>query len=223
MATTTVIDLIKRAKIILQDTTGTRWPDSELLGWFNDAQLAVVNRRPDALVSNDSFTCAEGAKQALPSDALRLIKIVRNLTTGTSIRAIRGEILDDQIPDWYSQEPTTEVKHYVFDPRDPKTFYVYPPATATVSLELAYTVAPAAVAIADFENDATTITLDDSFKNALLDFMLYRAYSKDADYAANGQRAVSHYQAFETALGAKYEPDAAMNPTPLPTGNTSIG
>ena len=42
--------------------------------------------------------------------------------------------------------------------------------------------------------------------------MLYAAYSKDADYAANAQRAASHYSIFERALGNKSGVDKAANP-----------
>jgi hypothetical protein len=44
--------------------------------------------------------------------------------------------------------------------------------------------------------------------------MLYRAYSKDTDYAGNVQRATAHYQAFATALGVKTKIDLAVAPKP---------
>ncbi|MBY6093857.1 DUF6682 family protein [Ferrimonas balearica] len=223
MPATKVVDLINRAKIILQDPDGTRWPEDELLGWLNDAQMAIVNRRPDALVVNTQFQCAEGTKQSLATvsnDAFRLIKVYRNTTVGTVVRSIHGGILDDQMQDWHFQDPTENVRHYVFDPKDPKHFYVYPPAKAGVMLDLAYTRSPAVItiALADLQTGVATdtIELDDCWCNALLDFMLYRAFGKDSDYAPNQQRAMAHYQAFATAIGDKSQPDAGMSPMPLP-------
>jgi hypothetical protein len=46
----------------------------------------------------------------------------------------------------------------------------------------------------------------------MLDYMLYRAYSKDAEYAANAQRAVAHFQAFQNALGVKSQTEAVSQP-----------
>lgn len=59
---------------------------------------------------------------------------------------------------------------------------------------------------------ATPIKLDDIYANVILDYILYRAYSKDAEYAANATRASLHYQAFTSALGAKTQVDAGNDP-----------
>ena len=58
----------------------------------------------------------------------------------------------------------------------------------------------------------TTISIDDSYFNAIKEYMLYAAYSKDADYASNAQRAESHYNKFERTLGNKSGVDKAANP-----------
>ena len=210
MATTKVIDVIQRAQTILQDTTGTRWPEQELLNWFNDAQLAVVNRRPDANTKNTEFTAVLGTRQTLPADGLRLMKITRNLP-GMAVRSIPVNVLNDQLPNWHDDSaPADQVDHYVYDERDPKIFYLFPAPAAGVKVEMVYSTAPSAITIADFATDNQTLTLDDSYLNPILDFMLYRAYSKDADYAANGERATAHLQAFSMAMGDKAQSDSAM-------------
>ena len=43
--------------------------------------------------------------------------------------------------------------------------------------------------------------LDDIYINPIIDFMLYRCFSKDAEYAANSNRAAGHYNAFLQQLG----------------------
>ena len=47
MATVKVVDLIYRAKTILQDTTSVRWALSELQWWLNDGYRDTSNLRPD--------------------------------------------------------------------------------------------------------------------------------------------------------------------------------
>ena len=63
MATTKVIDILDRATIILQDNTNVRFPNEELLKFFNDAQREVVLHRPDAKMVNIAFNLATGSKQ----------------------------------------------------------------------------------------------------------------------------------------------------------------
>lgn len=210
MATITVKSVLDRANTILVDVTKTRWTYEELIIWFNDAVLAVVNKRPDANVQNTSYLLtANQSKQVLPANGLRWIEVIYNEATGSPIRKTIRRQLDDQIPNWHKRtgdEPT----QYVFDERDPKVIYVYPQVTAAQSVQACYSIAPTAIDIANIET--AVIPIDDNYVNPLVDFILYRAYSKDADYAANAQRAAGHLQAFGAELGDKYQVDKAYNP-----------
>jgi hypothetical protein len=210
MATTKIVDIIRRCETISQDKTSIRWPSLEWLDWYNDAILFVVNRRPDKSVKNATFLVQNAdTKQTMPADALKLFTVVRNVASGRPIRKLRREILDDQYNDWHSHTGA-DIDHFIYDERDPTSFYVYPkPATNDHAVEILYPFAPEAITISDFGTDVQTMGIDDSFLNPILDFMLYRAYSKDADYAENGQRAMSHFQAAEQAIGIKTQVDSA--------------
>jgi hypothetical protein len=210
MATTKIVDLINRCEIISQDKTSVRWPKQEWLNGYNDAILFVVNRRPDKAVKNVDFVVdVTNTKQTLPADALSLFTITRNVGSGRPIRKLSRNQLDDQYENWH-QETAVNIDHFMYDERDPKIFYIYPrPVSGPHTIEIIYPFAPEAVQISDFTNNDETISVDDSFLNPILDFMLYRAYSKDADYAANGQRANDHLMAAENALGSKTQADAA--------------
>lgn len=222
MATEKVVTLISKAQTLLQDVTSVRWPVLELQGWLNDAYREVVNLRPDSNTQTGTFTCAAGPRQVVTaqfSNALRLIEAVRNVAAGSDKRAVRlidRKVLDEQRRTWYAETASVTIQQYMFDPRVPKEFLVYPPATTAAQLEIAYSSVPTAHALTENQltNPATTevIRIDDSYANALLDYMLYRAYSKDADYAANAQRAVAHFQAFQNALGVKGQTEAASQP-----------
>jgi hypothetical protein len=105
----------------------------------------------------------------------------------------------------------------MYDPRQPKEFFVYPPATTASELEVIYADAVVGHTLSESDLDptganATVILLDDIYKSPITDWVLYRAYSKDAEYGANEQRAVSSYNAFNTALGSKTQVDAASAP-----------
>jgi len=222
MATAKVVDLISRAQTLLQDTTSVRWPVLELQGWLNDSYRETVNLRPDANTATGEFACVAGARQIVTTtfaSALRVIEVVRNTATSSAkgaVRLVNRRMLDDQRRNWYAETQTVDIQHYMFDPRLPKEFLVYPPASTAARLEVIYSSVPLAHTLSESEltNSATTevIRVDDSYFNALLDYVMYRAYSKDAEYAANAQRAVAHYQAFQNALGVSAQTNAASQP-----------
>ena len=215
MATTKVVDILDRAGIILQDNTNVRFPNEELLKFFNDAQKEVVLHRPDAKMVNTTFDCSSGSKQTLPSAALRLIEVVRNVG-GRAVTQVQRRILDETLPNWHETAAgTNKIEHFVYDPADPKNFYVYPKAASgTHSLEIVFSSSPSEIAISNFSSDTSVISVDDVYSNCLLDYVLYRSYQKDSEFAGNAQRAMMHYQSFATALGIKTQADSATTPVP---------
>lgn len=217
--------IIRRAVETLQDTTSIRWPINELVRYLNDGQREIVIHRPDSMVTNASHSLAAGSKQTIPSNGAKLIEVIRN--SGGSKRAVRlcnREILDAQSPGWHNLAGVTELLHYMFDPRDPKTFYVYPPAGAGASVDLVYAAYPTdIVEPADgalYTAVSGNISLPDIYGNALGDYVLYRAYTKDSEYAGNAQRAVNHYTAFANSLGIELKATLAV--APVTEGNPNV-
>ena len=211
MATVKVIDLIDRAETVLQDTTNTRWAQAELLSYLNDAQREIVMQRPDAKVTNATLTCAASSKQTLPSGALRFIDIIRN-TNGKAITQIDRKILDVQNPSWHTGSANTVVEHFMYDPADPKNFYVYPVPANSVQIEIAYSQSTTDITIANYSTSTDVIGLDDTYSNAILDYMLYRSYQKDSDFAGNMQKVATHYQSFANSIGLKTRADLVITP-----------
>lgn len=211
MATTKVATLISTAGVILQDTSQVRFPQAELMTFLNDAQREIVLHRPDAKTVNGNMTCVAGSKQSIPNTGLRLIDVVRN-DAGRAITQIDRKILDETLPNWHNTaaDGTKKIEHFVYDPADPKNFYVYPNATSSMDIEIIYSTAPADLTYSSTQ----VITLDDIYANAILDYMLYRAYQKDSEYAGNAERSMMHYQSFANALGIKSRADAAIDPMP---------
>lgn len=213
MATITVASILTKVSTILQDPTNIRWPTDELILWLNDGQREVALYKPNAFVVNTAVICVAGTKQTLPAAAVSLIDVVRNMgtngtTPGNSIRAVSREILDTQVPNWHASTASAVVKHFVYTPLDSKTFYVYPPQPASGQgyVELVYVAAP---------TDAVSggvITLDDIYVTALISYILFRAYSKDAEYANNATLASTYYQQFQGLLQGKVTAEAASNP-----------
>jgi hypothetical protein len=200
MGTILASALISKARILLQDPSAVRWTDGELLGWLNDGQRAAVVEDPMVYTKVVAIPLVAGTKQSLPADGVKLVDVRRNMgaagsTVGNAIRRVDRKQLDSLVPDWHVTAATTVVRNYSLD-ETPDVFYVYPPSTGSWQVEAEYCALPADVATA-----GNAITLDDTWANALLEYMLFRAYGKDQEFIGNAEQSVLHFNAFRAALG----------------------
>lgn len=210
-------EIIMAAATTLQDLDGTRWPASELVGYLNDGQRAVLVKRPDQNASRVAFTPVAGAVQALPDSAMSMIDVVANASgRKRAITKVDGKILEAVQRDWQSMTPAAEFVHFIYDLTEPRTFWLYPPASATPgAVTLLLCLYPANVPTpsgAAFTSVSGAIALQDRWKDALLHHILYRAYSKDAEYGGNAQLAVSHFELFNAALAGQLQSAAMAAP-----------
>lgn len=222
----TAQSIIRRAIDTLQDVTSVRWPVNELVRYLNDGQREVVLHRPDSMVTTSTITCVAGTKQSLPASGAKLIDITRNMAAGSSKRAVRminREILDSQVPNWHNLTGNIETLHFMYDPRDPRVFFVYPPALTTTQLEVVFAAYPTDITEpadgAAYTAVTGSISLPDIYGNVLLDYILFRAYSKDSEYAGNAQRSQNHYAAFANALGIEVQATVGVAPNPVANPN----
>lgn len=227
MATLTTAAVTDRVGILLQDPTAIRWPIAERLSYISDACREICSFKPDVFIKTAVHKLDSGTRQSLPSDGVILIDITRNmgvdgLTPGRAPRVVTREILDAQIPNWHASTPSPDVIHYTFDPQNQRSFYVYPPQpkTSQGSLEIAYAGTPSEL------NDGDLLPVDDTWMPALVNYTLYRCYSKDAEYAANGSLAAAYYQAFTSQIAGRVNAEVAFDinrNSPLVNPNVRIG
>ena len=218
--------IIRRVVETIQDNTSVRWPVSELVRYLNDGQREVVLYRPDAMVTNASMALVGGSRQSLPANGIKLLDTTRN-TSGSkrSIQLIQREILDSQVPGWHAITGATEILHFMYDVRDPKIFYVYPPsANSGASLEIVYSALPTDILEpadgATYTGVAGNISIPEIYSNSLQDYVLYRAYTKDSLHSGNAARAATHYQLFASSLGIEIK--SAVQSQPSNTGNPNM-
>lgn len=206
----TVNDVITRVADVLNDIENLRWTYEELQRWLNDGRREICALRPDLYVTSATVELDAGTKQSIPDDGVRLVDVVRNMagnTPGTAPRIVERELLDVHMPGWHTKTASTAVKHYMYDERDPKVFYVYPPAASGAKLDIVYSQLPSDLSDtdADLGNEA-------AHTGALIDYILYRAFSKDADFAGNIQRAAAHYSQFMSQLGLGKKANYVQSP-----------
>lgn len=212
MSTITAKSIIDKAAIQLTDIPNVRWTRAELLGWLNDAQRQIVIMSPNATNKIAVMKLIAGTRQSIPSDGWTLLEVVRYMgTTGTkpgrAVRLASRELLDAFNPDWHSDTPNNMPRNYIFDLQDQTAFFVYPPNTGNGYLEVNYSPDPV-----DLVAETETIKLNNIFETAILDYILYRACSKDAEYAPGLALAAGYLQTFTTAMGQKSQSEASNSP-----------
>lgn len=211
-------DLLRAAATVLNDyerdheeARFLRWSEGELIDWINEGAAQVMVYRPAAGARIETMELGAGPLQdVLPDGALMVMDVVRNITKdgqpGRAIRRVDRSQLDSILPDWYSLPETAEIRHYCTDDRAPKTFYTYPPAKDGAQVEVLFAQVPDKV-----ERPEDVLMLDRIYQAPLVNYMVYRAFAKDSEYA-NGQVAAAFYQAFLGPLGAQSEQQGAYSP-----------
>ena len=196
MSRVTVAELIKRAKTTAQDIDFVQWLESEWLDWYNECLLTLVTVAPNAVAVNRTLTLVQGSRQTIPETAARLVDVVRNTTSGRAIRNIDRKTLDEQFSTWH-KDLADEAYFYVYDAGVPTTFYVYPALkTAGVQIDVVLAEKPVAAT-----QTSDVIAVSDWYAPAIVDYLLYRAYLKNADYTNDLGRSDNFYNKFLSKLG----------------------
>jgi len=200
----------------LGDPSMVTWNRPTLIGLLNQAVKQVILVRPDANSVTELVALVAGTKQNLPTGALRLLKVVRNmgvdgLTAGKAIKIVESDTLDAFDPDWHSNPQVPVITSYLYDESAPNVFYVNPPADATTQVELQVSKIPS-----DLEtdmndtvfNDANTVVgLKDIYTNPIMEWILYKAFSFEKASSNSVQTANTHMNSFYGSLGMKIKSD----------------
>ena len=212
MGTVTAKTIIDKAATQLIDIPAVRWTRSELLGWLNDGLRQIVVMQPTATNTVAVQKLAAGTRQSLPPDGWLLLNVIRNMgTTGTTpgraVRVISRELLNGYNPDWHADAASSVTKNFMYDLSDQTAFWVYPPSDGNGYVEFNYSRQPA-----DLTSEAQVIPMFDVYQQPLVDYILYRACSKDAEYAPGLELAKTYLATFAASL--KFKQESEVNATP---------
>jgi hypothetical protein len=213
MSTVTAKSIIDKASIQLLDPSNVRWTRAELLGWINDAQRQIVIMSPNATNKVSTIKLDAGTRQSIPSDGWTLLNVIRYMGTdgtkpGRAVRIASQEVMDAFNPNWHAATPSVVPQTYIFDLQDQTVFYVYPPNTGKGYVQINYSPDPT-----DLTAETQTINVRDIFETAILDYVLYRACSKDAEYAPGLTLASGYLQTFMASMGQKATSEKENSPT----------
>lgn len=186
---TTVQSLLDRFDALMNDVGSVRWPTAERLMWVNDGQRELVTFKDDAFVKHATITTTTGARQQVPSDCHKVL-MVRVGTTGQAVLPCDRTALDAFSPAWMTALSTSAPKNWMPD-ESAEYIWVYPAQqTPGASLPVTYSAYPPVAAQGD------SLSVRDGYASNVLNYMLYRAYSKDAETAGNAELAAAAYRLF---------------------------
>lgn len=229
--------VIEKASIQLEDRGFANWLKPDLLSYLNDGQIAIVGLRPDAKTHVDTVQLAAGTRQTIAHPDLRVLDVARNMgtngtTPGRAIRFIENRAeLDLEVPNWHAAPPNATVRQWMYDQRIPSTWWVYPPQPASGQghVDLVTSRLPTSCTIANVNGGPTTtsIDIDDIYVNPLVEFIVWKAFARDAEYTkagGKGQLAQSSFFAFfgiKTEADRRFRPEKSNPPlySPPPKGN----
>ncbi|WP_313824090.1 DUF6682 family protein [Leclercia sp.] len=224
----TAKELLDRAGVLLLDEGYVRWDLPELLKWLNDGLLSIVTQKPSATAVTVTLPLAEGTLQSIPAKYNSIMRVIRNVRGENSDRLARKIItvvgvdtLDAVNPAWHDPDSVRyaqQAKHIIFDEANPRAFYVYPGNDGNGYIEAVLSAIPAPVTIADgadadnLDSYDIPLTINEIYTNALLYFVLHRAYAKDAQVAGAAARSAAWYQQYANELGIQVTVETNMSP-----------
>lgn len=209
----TANDYVTDAAELYGDTLYTRVTALNWIKYLNAGIRALVLVRPDAGATTANVLLVPGVLQTLPSAALRLLDITRNMgTTGTTAGKIctpsARKHLNYANLLWPAGTGDVAIDNFSYDKENPRIFYVTPPvhATTNVYVEMQTSQLPTTIT-------ATTdvMEINDVFFEPLVQYMLYKAYSVD-DEDVEFSKAIAFMQNFFNLLQVEMTASVTAGP-----------
>lgn len=180
---------------------GNFWTNAELFTWLNKAMEQIAANRMDAYVLTFPVQLIAGVEQYIDPDAVILRDILYNMgqfgdLIGGTLRQIDMDQLTRISPNWTTDEPSFTPLHFMYNPKDPRRFYTWPP----IPPQGCFVQASFAMIPPTLTSITQLIPLEDTWETAIYDFMLARAYEKNTtrkDTAKSG----AYMQMFKAELG----------------------
>jgi hypothetical protein len=215
---TTAQSIIKEVQRAFNDLAGDRAPASDLVPLLNRSQRDIQVARPDLTTTTITHELVAGYGQTIPASMASLIDIAANAWGERQrISKVDARLMNDMAPSWRSKTPSTVIKHFMHDERDPRRFDVYPPAEVGASVEMEGSLYPVDVPMPTGSGKAYStvsgnISLPDEFSTALMCLTLHYAYLTDLEGAANQAIATGYLQRAEQILGVQLMARDAVAP-----------
>lgn len=207
--------VIDRVDHVTSDPQRKRFRLADIATFINEAQSLIAEVAARASAKTLAFTMGAGAHQDLRTDTatrwIRLHEVVchadnSGAPTGPTLRRMDRGMLDRVDRAWRSASPVAQPVEYAQDETLPFEFDLYPPAVAGGKLFVVASVRPADICALNpggtaLANPSEVIGLNDGFDIPMVDWVLYRLFSRETSDQAYQVRAKDHFAAAQAALG----------------------
>jgi hypothetical protein len=180
----TLAQPINTAIGILNDLGSVRYSRPDLLQYANDALDQMV------VIAAPLFN-TEGEVECIPDSTIQSVSYgdahalvdIRRIKNGTAITPCDRASLDAYNPDWHNPVNAGFAQHWMPLADDPVRFLIYPPAPSNQVLDIIYTRIP------DEYTETEDVGLPDTYSDAIADYIVHRASSRDAEHVNSGRAA----------------------------------
>lgn len=181
-----VSTILARASKLLLDEGLVRWTQAELIDWGSEGQVVLVQSKDDAKIKTATVSLVSGSKQSNPADCLQILDMRQN-NGGAAILPCDRTALDRFSQNWMVTPTASTVKHWMPD-QQYDTFYVYPAQnTSPAAVVVTYKAMPTSLTAGG------NIDIRDVYADNLVNYIVYRAFSKEDEVQA-AQKAAAYLQ-----------------------------
>lgn len=191
-------DIIDAVRSTLVEPVAGFWSDAEILAWVNRAELDF-NNRTHILEGKSVTGTTEGVGEIpLPSNCLSVrLVLYNNANTGSGATPNWVRVYPSNLEKFGQQTPNflNTTTGAIGAPRSyaiwGRNLVLYPPPDNTTdsNITMYYKAKPIPVSLA-----ASSLNLDDSFKDGLIAYVLWKAYEKEQEV----DKSLAQQQIYET-------------------------
>jgi hypothetical protein len=206
-------DLFRAAGVELNDVEPlnehVRWPVVDLAAYLTEAVAQASALKPTLFNSFVAVQLAPGVVQSVPGNFAALLDVLYNLnqagtqTTPISFGGFTAARALGRPSCTATYSGAYEVRSATVHPDNDTYFYVDPPVPATPPYPSVWVLGQLAPTVITQASDSVVMAnaTPETYRAALLDWMLYRAFAKDVESADSFKRSQAHYTSFMQFLG----------------------
>ena len=186
-----------------------RWTVEELAIFLTDGIAMMSALKPTLFTVFTPIRLGPGAVQSVPGAYTELLDVLYNLNSDGSQGepVTQGSFSAARALGRPSCTATRsgeyEVRSYTVHPENDTYFYVDPPVPNISPFPAVWSLVRLAPNVITAPTDAVVManTTPETYRAALLDWILYRAWAKDTESSESFQKSQAHYKAFMSFLG----------------------
>jgi hypothetical protein len=190
--------LIASARDTLLDASATVFTDAQLIVYANEGIAATCTIKPEVYIETLAYPLDAGMSQLITDPNISgLLEVLYNVGDGSPITLVDKKLMQIADPTWNANTAVANVKHYMYEPRTPLAFQVWPPAIEGSEILLKVTRRPSTL-----NSSSDTIPLPEAWYPAILFFMLARAFMKQTK-KQDTAKAAMYYSQWAQAVGLR--------------------